>query len=62
MVKPATTARIVANATAEMNAKKTSPAKAWASSGALMFVPPFAVIVSAPTIVAAPNPRNVVMM
>ena len=40
MVKPATTARIVANAIAEMNAKKTFPARACASSGALMLVPP----------------------
>ena len=40
IVNPATTARIVANAIEEMKAKKTLPARAWASSGALMFVPP----------------------
>ena len=40
IVSPATTARMVANAIAEMNAKKIDPAKALASSGALMFVPP----------------------
>ena len=37
MVRPATTARIVANATALMNAKKSSPPRCSASSGALMF-------------------------
>ena len=62
MVSPATTARIVAKATAEMKAKNTSPARTCASRGALMFVPPFAVISSGPTIVAAPKPKNVVMM
>ena len=62
MVNPATTARIVANATAEMNAKKTSPAKACANSGALMLMPPFDEIALRPTIVAAPKPKNVVIM
>ena len=62
MVNPATTARIVANATAEMKAKKTSPASACASNGALMLMPPFSEIALRPTIVAAPKPRNVVMM
>ena len=62
MVRPATTARMVAKAMAEMKAKKTSPPSAWASRGALMLVPPLAAIVSRPTMVAAPKPRNVVMM
>ena len=62
MVNPATTASMVAKATAEMNAKNTSPASACASRGALILVPPLAVIWSGPTMVAAPKPRNVVMM
>ena len=62
MVSPATTARIVAKAMAEMKAKKTLPASACASSGALMLVPPFLAMKSRPTMVAAPKPRNVVMM
>ncbi len=37
IVRPATTARMVAKATALMKAKKTSPPSACASSGALMF-------------------------
>ena len=48
IVRPATTARIVANAIAEMNAKKTAPARACASSGALMFVPPCALMIVRP--------------
>src|SRR5262249_26027958 len=39
IVSPATTARIVANAIAEMTAKKMFPAIACASSGALLLVP-----------------------
>ena len=62
MSNPETTARIVANAIDEMKAKKTFPARACASKGALMFVPPCPLMKSGPTIVAAPNPRNVVMM
>src|SRR5450755_257055 len=41
MVRPATTARMVAKAMAEMKAKKIGPARALASSGALMLVPPW---------------------
>jgi hypothetical protein len=62
IVSPATTARMVANATAEMNAKKTSPPRACASAGALMLMPPPWSITLRPTMVAAPKPRNVVMM
>ena len=45
-----------------MKAKKTSPPSACASSGALMLMPPFVAMKSRPTMVAAPKPRNVVMM
>ncbi len=55
IVRPATTARIVANAIAAMNAKNKSPPSAFASSGAAMFEPPFCAIVSRPTSVAAPT-------
>jgi hypothetical protein len=62
IVSPATTARMVAKAMDEMKAKNRSPARRWASSGALMLVPPCVLMKSAPTMVAAPKPRNVVMM
>ena len=42
MVNPATTAKIVAKATALMKAKNTSPPSNRASSGAAMLVPPWA--------------------
>ncbi len=47
---------------AAMKAKKMSPARAWARSGALMLLPPCPAMKSRPTIVAAPKPRKVVMM
>jgi hypothetical protein len=47
---------------AEMKAKNVPPPSALASKGALMLVPPFLTIKSRPTMVAAPNPRKVVMM
>src|SRR5690606_28282701 len=55
IVRPATTARIVANATAAMNPSSKGPPKASASSGAAEFSPPGALlIVSDPTMAAAP--------
>ena len=62
MVRPATTARMVAKAMAEMNAKKMLPPRALASKGALILLPPFLAMKSRPTMVAAPNPRKVVRM
>ena len=59
IVRPATTARIVAKATAEMNAKKTSPPRCFARSGAAMLS---TVMFFGVRIVAAPKPRNVVML
>jgi len=40
MVRPATPTRMVANAMAEMKAKKMLPANAWTRRGALRLVPP----------------------
>src|SRR5260370_20219379 len=62
IVSPATTASMVAKAMDEMKAKNTSPARRWASSGALMLVPPCVLLKPDPTMVAAPKPRKVVMM
>jgi len=62
MVRPATPTRMVANAMAEMKAKKMLPANAWARRGALRLVPPCVEMKSRPTMVAAPKPRKVVMM
>lgn len=41
IISPATTARIVAKATAETTARKASPPSACASNGPLMLVPPW---------------------
>ena len=55
IARPATTARIVANATAEMKPMSSGPPSWSASSGAAEFTPPGAfLIVSAPTSAAAP--------
>ncbi len=55
IVRPATTARIVANATAAMMPSRISPPSANASNGAAEFTPPGAArIVSAPTSAPAP--------
>ncbi len=55
IVRPATTARIVANATAAMKPSNSGPPSASASSGAAEFSPPGAsLIVSGPTMAAAP--------
>ena len=56
IVRPATTARIVAKATALIKAKKTLPPSASARSGALMFS---ILILPGVRIVAEPNQRNV---
>ena len=55
MVRPATTARIVAKATAEMKPSSNGPPRWKASSGAAELTPPgAALMVSAPTSAAAP--------
>jgi hypothetical protein len=55
MVSPATTARIVANATAEMTPSSTTPPSSKASNGAAEFCAPGdARILSGPTRAAAP--------
>ena len=55
MVSPATTARIVANATAEMTPSRITPPSSNASSGAAEFCPPGALRMrSGPTMAAAP--------
>ena len=55
IVRPATTARMVANAIAEMMPSRIGPPSCNASSGAAEFTPPGAArIVSAPTSAAAP--------
>ncbi len=55
MVRPATTARMVANATAEMTPSRITPPSSNASSGAAEFRPPAALrILSGPTSAAAP--------
>ena len=57
IVSPATTARIVANATAEMMPSRIVPPSWNASSGAAEFCPPGAFkMVSGPTSAAAPYP------
>ena len=53
---------MVAKAIEAMKAKNVSPASACANNGALMLLPPWAVMKSRPTMVAAPKPRNVVMI
>ena len=58
MVRPDTTARMVAKATAQMKAKKISPPSRSASNGALML--PLEML-SGPMMVAAPNPKKVVI-
>ena len=69
-VSPATTARIVANATAAMTASSTvppvSPKKSWpiasASCGAAVLPAGFcALMASGPTSAAAPKPRQIVI-
>ena len=58
-VRPATTARIVANATAVMKPRNTRPPTTSASSGAAMLPPgSTAVIAFCPTSTIAPNPRT----
>ena len=59
MVSPATTARIVAKATALMNAKKSGPPMVSASCGADMLS---VGMLCGLRMVAAPKPRNVVRM
>ena len=55
MVRPATTARMVANATAEMTPSRITPPSSKASSGAAEFCPPAAARMrSGPTMAAAP--------
>ena len=55
IVRPATTARIVANAIAEMRPSSTGPPSSNASSGAAEFAPPgAAAMASGPTSAAAP--------
>jgi hypothetical protein len=55
IVSPATTARIVANATPAMTASSTVPPSSKASSGAAEFTPPGELsIASGPTRTAAP--------
>ena len=55
IVRPATTARIVAKATAEMSPSRIVPPSSYASSGAAEFTPPgAALIASGPTSAAAP--------
>ena len=57
--RPATTAKIVAKATADTNANKKSPPIASASNGAAIFPAAFeAMILSYPTKAAAPKPRK----
>ena len=59
MVSPATTARIVANATAEMTPSRTTPPSSKASSGAAEFALPGAARMrSGPTSAAAPYPST----
>ena len=61
--RPATTAKIVAKATADTNANKKSPPIASASNGAAIFPAAFeAMILSYPTKAAAPKPRKMVMI
>ena len=61
-VSPATTARIVAKATAAMNPRNGVPPNVSASSGAAMLPPAStARIASGPTSTIAPNPRMNVM-
>ncbi len=61
--RPDTTAKIVANATAETNANKNSPPMVNARRGAAMFSAEFAATIrSKPTKDAAPKPRKIVMM
>ena len=62
MVSPATTARIVAKAIARMKAKKTSPAEALRQQRRAHVDAAVLGDEVLPTIVAAPKPRNVVMM
>ena len=70
MVSPATTARMVAKATAAMKARNRSPPKlpspppiCWASSGPAMLPALSALVIASwPTSAAAPNPRKVVRM
>ena len=58
MVSPATTARIVAKATAEITANRMTPPSSKANSGAAEFCPPAAARMrSGPTSAAAPYPR-----
>ena len=55
IVRPATTARIVANATAEIRPSSTGPPSSSASSGAAELTPPGAfLIASGPTSAPAP--------
>ena len=65
IVRPATTARMVAKATAEMKAKNSSPPSALARMGATMLVfslPSGVRIDSIGRTVAAPKPKKVVRM
>ena len=70
IVSPATTARMVAKATAAMKARNRSPPMlpsppptVWASSGPAMLPAASASLIrSAPTSAAAPKPRKVVRM
>src|SRR5699024_12132223 len=59
IVRPATTARIVAKATAAIIPSSTVPPSSYAKSGAAEFWPPGAfAMVSGPTRTAAPKPRS----
>ncbi len=59
IVRPATTARMVANATAAMKPSSRVPPISKASSGAAEFTPPGAArMVSRPTKAAAPKPST----
>ena len=59
MVRPATTARIVANATAEMNPSSSGPPTCSASSGAAEFTPPGAALIAdGPTSAPAAYPST----
>ena len=59
MVRPATTARMVAKATAEMTPSSSVPPSSKASRGAAELTPPGAVaMVSGPTRAAAPKPST----
>ena len=61
--RPATTAKIVAKATADTNDIKMSPPSASANNGAAMLPAGFsAIIASAPTKAAAPKPKKIVKM